>query len=358
MNCFTDPVLREFIKNAEAIDNCSFCGSENIHCIAPNELQEIFEPLIRLYSPIENFMPMEELKEREGDFLWEKLQDDWELFTEEVSEKKEDLLTSISKPSDPKDESKRQYISSFVEMPSKYWGIHDNFSETMVQYWDKFCHELIFNNRYFPQIDFELELISDLISFMTRKIKKGNILYRARISSENIKIDPVNMGKPPSHRSQSGRANPKGIPYLYLGSNRKTVIAEARPLILDCITIGKFKVIESLDIIDLINPSIESPFRLKNDLEYLLMYLEFLRKLGEELSKTINPQVADLQYVPLQYLCEFIKNKGYDGVAYKSSLTKGYNLAIYSDQKVKCISTERHKVHNIKYTSKNINADS
>ncbi|WP_244510957.1 RES domain-containing protein [Mesorhizobium sp. LCM 4576] len=37
------------------------------------------------------------------------------------------------------------------------------------------------------------------------------------------------MGAPPKRRSSHGRANPAGIPYLYLGSLPETAAAEIRP---------------------------------------------------------------------------------------------------------------------------------
>ena len=41
------------------------------------------------------------------------------------------------------------------------------------------------------------------------------------------------------------------------------------------------------------------------------------------------PQGAAIDYVPSQYLCEFIKKCGYDGVVYRSSVSDGINLALF-----------------------------
>jgi len=155
------------------------------------------------------------------------------------------------------------------------------------------------------------------------------------------------MGKPPAENSTSGRANPKGIAYLYLASDKETAMAEVRPYINDYITIGNFKVKNELSIIDLSNPIIDSPFKYGDKLKYFIGHIAFLKMLGYELSKTINPTNADLDYIPLQFLCEFIKNDGFDGVKYKSSMGNGYNLALFTDIKVVCYSTELYLIDNV-----------
>jgi CspA family cold shock protein len=68
--------------------------------------------------------------------------------------------------------------------------------------------------------------------------------------------------------------------------------------------------------------------------------MDFLCRLGEELTKPVFPHKAHLEYLPSQYLCEFIKSLGYDGVLYKSSLGDGDNYAIFDDSKLIGLSVE------------------
>lgn len=58
----------------------------------------------------------------------------------------------------------------------------------------------------------------------------------------------------------------------------------------------------------------------------------------------IVPRVADLEYLPSQYLCEFVKHIGFDGVVYRSSLAEGDNLAIFQEDKLNRISTSDYRV--------------
>jgi hypothetical protein len=57
--------------------------------------------------------------------------------------------------------------------------------------------------------------------------------------------------------------------------------------------------------------------------------IAFLERLGEELTRPVLPRGAAIDYVPSQYLCEFIKKSGYDGVVYRSSVSAGINLALF-----------------------------
>ena len=51
-------------------------------------------------------------------------------------------------------------------------------------------------------------------------------------------------------RATEGRANPKGIPYLYLASNRETALAEVRPWVGSHVSVGQFKIIRELKVVN------------------------------------------------------------------------------------------------------------
>lgn len=61
--------------------------------------------------------------------------------------------------------------------------------------------------------------------------------------------------------------------------------------------------------------------------------IPFLERLGNELTRPVLPKSAAIDYIPSQYLCEFIKKSGYDGVIYKSSVSEGINLALFDPNK-------------------------
>jgi hypothetical protein len=78
-----------------------------------------------------------------------------------------------------------------------------------------------------------------------------------------------------------------------------------------------------------------SPFLLEDaeGIGRLRSDLPFLERLGDELTRPVVPQSAAIDYTPSQYLCEFIKKCGYDGVIYRSSVSDGINLALFKQER-------------------------
>ena len=78
--------------------------------------------------------------------------------------------------------------------------------------------------------------------------------------------------------------------------------------------------------------------------------MPFLKRLGYELSKPIRRQDSELDYLPTQYLTEFIKSINSDGIAYGSSLNKiGQNLAIFKPEKFECTKVNVYEITDISY---------
>ena len=59
--------------------------------------------------------------------------------------------------------------------------------------------------------------------------------------------------------------------------------------------------------------------------------MPFLVHLSDKLSQPVLPHKKELEYLPTQYLCELIKDRGFNGIAFKSSLEKGYNYVIFDE---------------------------
>ncbi|WP_367118045.1 RES family NAD+ phosphorylase [uncultured Chryseobacterium sp.] len=59
---------------------------------------------------------------------------------------------------------------------------------------------------------------------------------------------------------------------------------------------------------------------------------------------------SSFDYLPTQYLCEYIKFLEFDAIEYNSSMNKGrYNLAIFSDEKLVCKTVEFLDVTDVSY---------
>lgn len=292
------------------------------------DLRQIFDNVFGAYQPSPCGIP-----------LYESLKKDWAIFNL-PDEKAKSLLQEI--------------LGSRVNVDGTHSPFQVNYPEGK-ELWDEFRIELKETNRFFFETKFWIKLnrFDDL--FFDLVVKKGEIQsrwYRARIQKNGMWCDSE-MGMPPIGLAKAGRANPVGIPYLYLGSSQKNVINEVKPQVGNKVTIANFSLSETVRIIDLRNPKTKlSPFSLDqiDDVAELREDVSLIEVLNSELSKPINREKADVDYLPSQYLCEFIKRRGYDGVVYRSASGYGANLALFSENlaKLECgktVSTEVTKIN-------------
>ncbi|NIC05014.1 RES family NAD+ phosphorylase [Billgrantia bachuensis] len=309
--CFDDRSLRDqlFPSLGPSHGTCDFCGTANTHLVEPGNLANYFELLVNIYEPSED-----------GKSLVEWMKDDWQLFSHrrmDIAHAKE-LLGEIL---DDGDIVRR----SFAPSPSY-------ISEGLAQ-WDKLRDEMMYANRWFLDVAIDLDRLDELFG-MLLSLHLPRQWYRARLRAEDEVFPIEKMGAPPKRRSSHGRANPAGIPYLYLGSLPETAVAEIRPHTGEVACVAEFT-IPDIKAVDLRNPrKLVSPFILSESsaIGQLRADLPFLERLGEELTRPVQPSGAAIDYIPSQYLCEFIKKSGFDGVVYRSSVSDGINLALFNPE--------------------------
>ncbi len=324
-NCFGDSFLCiEIERLSTSIGACSYCGRDRVPLIEPSLLIDAFE---RVYDALY------ELSNSEGAFsLRELLRADWLLFPELDDDLADQLLEAI--------------------IPGvgyhKFVPIVDHDEEAVIK-WDQLREELKHENRYFPQtMTFDDTREGSLFSYLSSTVNLETPLYRARLLRDDVPYSIAQMGAPPSKIASSGRANPIGIPYLYVATTEETAVAETRPFTGATVCIAKYEILGALEVADLCDPTSRiSPFLIQSDEESLRLvrkYMPFLVRMGEELSMPVSPYESHLEYLPSQYICEFLKHLGFDGVAYKSSVGPGLNYAIFKEESVRGISVTKHKV--------------
>jgi hypothetical protein len=217
--------------------------------------------------------------------------------------------------------------------------------------------ELMFRNRYFLDEALDYERLKQLLAYLPAD-GMPDLWYRARILTGDTAYSIAEMGAPPKHLATHGRANPTGIPYLYLGSLPDTAAAEVRPHTGETACVAEFRIHQPLRAVDLRNPrQLVSPFLLgdASAIGQMRADIPFLERLGNELTRPVLPRSAAIDYLPSQYLCEFIKKIGYDGVVFRSSVSSGINLALFNPQKaiggavslysIKRVSVDVERVH-------------
>lgn len=310
--CFGDRGLREniFPLLSPKRGACDFCKTASVPLVEPIQLSAYFEMLANVYEA-----------DPAGRSLVEWMKDDWQLFshpTMDVAHAKE-LLGEILDDGDI-------VRHSFSPSPNYV-------SEGLVQ-WETLRDEMMHRNRWFLDMSLDMARLRQLLDLLLAPELPGQ-WYRARIRNDDGMYPIGEMGAPPKRRASHGRANPAGIPYLYLGSLPETAVAEIRPHTGEIACVANFT-IPKINAVDLRHPrELTSPFILTDasEIGQLRADLPFLERLGEELTRPVLPQGAAIDYIPSQYLCEFIKKSGFDGVVYRSSVSDGINLALFDPDK-------------------------
>lgn len=305
--CFGDRGLRKNIipSLSPSRGKCNYCLSLDVDLVEPGALAEVFEMLISVYEP-----------DPTGMSLVEWMKEDWHLFSGLDVANAKILFADILDDGD---------------IVRKTFSPSPTFKSEGLARWTTLRDELMFKNRYFLDEALDKDRLEELLSHLAADDLPDH-WYRARISTGDAPYPIEDMGAPPKHLATHGRANPTGIPYLYLGSLPDTAVAEIRPHTGEVASVAKFTLPQPITAVDLRNPrKLVSPFILADASEIGQMRADipFLERLGAELTRPVLPRSAAIDYLPSQYLCEFIKKIGFGGVVYRSSVSDGINLALF-----------------------------
>ena len=137
--------------------------------------------------------------------------------------------------------------------------------------------------------------------------------------------------KPRPELATDGRVNPKGIACLYLATCKKTATLEVRPLIGSYVSLGQFKVLRAIRVVDC-TVGMDAPAKRRRATRTVPQDAETTvwLDINDAFSKPVERGDSSLDYVPTQILAETFKRHGFDGVAYKSSYgEEGLNVALF-----------------------------
>lgn len=168
------------------------------------------------------------------------------------------------------------------------------------------------------------ELIKHYFDFImseqkSRNLTRGMKFFRARINDGKNPMGSKDLEAPPKEVAKFGRLNVSHIPVLYMAEQFKTAIQEVQPHREANVAIAVCTAKKDLHVLDLTIAGDN-----KNS------FHDFRRMIGQLFSKPHKPNEKERNYLPTQYLAEYIKNKGYDGVKYLSTLHEGgINICIF-----------------------------
>lgn len=359
-DCFKDTEIKNIINSINNIDICDVLNKKSEHVYDTDKhdnLTPYFESLLDVYTPIS------ECKIKIDKSCFVHLKDDlkstWDIFD---SNCKPDIIDNIVKSicKEKYEENPGIFDEDIIiqELYDEEYKKEQSILRT--NSWEEFKNSLIKSNRYHTST-FNTNLFEQYCWAAPKIYTAGTKFYRGRIS--NVDGFPIDeMGCPPFKSSKPGRVNAEGIECLYLASNLETTVNEVRAGVADYVTIATFELQKNIIIADLKNINKISPLSIP-DSNFLVNYAinkEHLSKINKEMSKIVRQSDTKLDYVPTQYICDYIKTlerKGPDGmvikfagVEYDSTLCQnGYNIAIFDSSLFKGISTEIHQVSSLKY---------
>lgn len=323
-DCFLDEELRSEVNaNAVIEDICDVCGKQS-KVMDFSEFHSFFTALLDLYSPTDN----------SNKTIIDIIQDEWHLFKDK--EVARVLLADVIQA-----KNLGSSIDGFVD--------YTNDICIRVAVWDRLKTSVKEKSRFFTDID-EFAQYNYLTT--GKSLHVGQKLYRSRITPiGQKKIKNNKMGCPPKELATAGRANPIGIPYLYLSDSAKTTYFEVRAVYLDKLSVGTFKVEREIKLVDFIYDV--NLFLAYNDgttpLKEIVIKKKIIDAISEDLSKPLRRYDSELEYVPTQLICEYCKRiVGADGISFESSLHKGgRNYVLFDDSSVKCVGVESHEITKI-----------
>lgn len=135
--------------------------------------------------------------------------------------------------------------------------------------------------------------------------------------------------RPLRDRAREGRANPKGIPYLYVATTRDTALAEVCPWIGSLISCALFQVTRDLTLLDCMTPKPnhrlffgDGPVEARERCVW--------GDISSAFARPVSPTDDVAEYVPTQIIAELVKANGFDGIVYRSALSvEGKNIVLF-----------------------------
>jgi RES domain-containing protein len=207
-----------------------------------------------------------------------------------------------------------------------------------------FAREVRRANRYFRSAASEafLEGVLQTADKRLLTLQPNTSCFRARLGnakdSQEVKDDDCDVIEivewripyeedgmmPFRDRASEGRANPKGIPYLYVATDEKTAVSEVRPWIGTYVSVAHLKTHRELRCVDCsdgewLSQGLVSLTHPPRDEWDKYVWRGINAAFREPVTRT--DDLAD--YAPTQVIAEAMRGAGYSGIVYGSSISRG-----------------------------------
>ena len=222
-------------------------------------------------------------------------------------------------------------------------------SEQISRKLSEFIKEIQYKNRN-PVDNNVLKMLQEMETNPELLFDSQQYLYRSRIVHSKDKLNGeypfFGFGKDgsfvaPSECTKDMRANYRYIPYLYCATRPYLSVVEVRPRLGARVSVARIRVNERLRLLDF---SLQNYPKGMKPVKINLFYA-----LSQLYSKPVTEDDDTLDYIPTQYIAEFVKRIGYDGIVFKSSLYN-VNVVIFNFDKCEAVGSVVYDVTRNDYT--------
>lgn len=156
--------------------------------------------------------------------------------------------------------------------------------------------------------------------------------------------DAKNSFVPPVGTVSEGRINPANIRYLYTCSDEKTSILETRIQPGEYVSIAEIKLRDEVHLVDFSKNYSNIDAESEEKTDWINFFVLGLAGVFQK------PYVDNGSYYFCQYVSEYLKNWGFDGIAFRSSMAQvdfgpvGVNYTFFNYEKCEVVSSKLYYV--------------
>lgn len=279
----------------------------------------------------------------DGTSLYLVLQQDWGLFASEDSCKRV-LNEIIGKYPDVFGKDGITSSESLVAYKSSITAC--------VEVWETLKEDIKNHHRF--TTDLNRLKAADWETLLDHKIqlRPDASFFRARIHyKKDEHLEPKDMGARERGDCPPGRANPEGIPYLYLSEEAKTTFYETRVNMHDVVSVGEFKITgaDPLYVEDLTDIDLNELDILDEDVVKLARRKLLIQALSRDMSNPMRRFDSKIEYVPTQFICEYVQlTQNVAGIRFSSSVyNKGTNVVIFDPDLMHCVNVVDYNIKSL-----------
>ena len=230
-------------------------------------------------------------------------------------------------------------IDKLVKYYLQELGKTDEQIKEILQTWDKTQKiNALSNARFFASNNGQPNNSTEQIAIRNAQLKwRKSVKFKGYGSRDSTAPEP--------NKVTNGRVNPDHIRYLYVCEDQDTPVYEVRPIIGDKVSIARFRLGKEVKLYDLALPKESFENRSYESVEEYASSKLF-GAIGAMFSRPFNGDPS--KYIATQFLAEVIKNMGFDGLRFNSSLnTGGINVVLFDPNICKAVSSELVEIKGI-----------